>query len=116
MKEYIPLFLDFNENTEGLSDEECGRLVRAMINYANGQEYEHLLVGGEKIAFPFIKGFIDRNAAISEKRSKAGASKANKTEQNVSNDIKPEQTVTKTATNTKTKTENKTKNQECLDE
>ena len=115
-KEYIPLFLDFNDNTNGLSDEECGRLIRAMVNYANGLEYEHFLIGGEKIAFPFMKGFIDRNAAISEKRSKAGSSKGNKDDQNLSNDNKTEQNETNSLTKTKnkTETENKTKNKSEL--
>ena len=108
-KEYVPIFLDFNENTKDLSDEECGRLIRAMISYANGEEYSHLLVGAEKYVFPFIKGFIDRNAAISEARSKAGASKGNKTEQNSSNENKTEQNETNSLTNTNTKTETKTK-------
>ena len=108
-KEYIPIFLDFNENTKDLSDEECGRLIRAMFEYANGREYEHLLIGGERIAFPFIKGFIDRNAAISQVRSKAGASKGNKEDQNASNENKTQQTESNALTNTNTKTETKTK-------
>lgn len=90
-REYVPLFLDFNESTQDLTDEECGRLVRAIIDYANGREYENRLVGAEKIAFRFLKGAIDRNQAISEVRAKAGSSKK-KTEQNATNENKTEQT------------------------
>ena len=96
MKQYIPLFLDFNEMTQDLSDEECGRLVRSVVDYANGIECESRLSGAEKIAFRFLKGVIDRNQTISEARAKAGASKskskqtetnANKVEQSESNSI-----------------------------
>ena len=109
-KEYIPLFLDFNETTQDLSDDECGRLIRAIVAYANDDDYESLLTGGEKIAFRFLKGLVDRNAAISEKRARAGANK-NKPDQNGTNDNKTEQNETKSLTKTKTKTETNTKNQ-----
>jgi len=92
-REYIPLFLDFNESTQDLTDEECGRLVRAIVDYANGNDYESRLTGGEKIAFRFIKGTIDRNQAISEVRAKAGANRRRQ-EQTEANDNKPEQTET----------------------
>ena len=112
-KEYIPLFLDFNETTQDLTDEECGRLIRAIVAYANDDDYQNILTGGEKIAFRFLKGLVDRNAAISEKRALARTNK-NKTEQNESNDNKTEQnesnSVTKTKTETNTKTKNKNQN------
>lgn len=108
-KEYIPLFLDFNETTQDLSDDECGRLIRAIVAYANDEEYENILTGGEKIAFRFLKGLVDRNAAISEKRAQARAGK-NKLEQNGTNDIKTEQNESNSATKTKTETKTNTKN------
>lgn len=107
-REYIPLFLDFNDSTQDLSDEECGRLVRSIVDYANGKEYESRLTGAEKIAFRFFKGAIDRNQAISEVRAKAGASRK-KTEQNESNDSKNEQTEPN-STNKKLITKNKKEN------
>lgn len=115
-KEYIPLFLDFNETTQDLSDEECGRLIRAIVDYANADDYEKRLTGAEKIAFRFLKGLVDRNAAISEARSKAGANRnkpeqeQNKPEQAETNENKPEQTETKSVIETKTKKETETKN------
>lgn len=118
-REYVPLFLDFNDSTQDLADEECGRLVRAIIDYANGREYESRLVGAEKIAFRFLKGAIDRNQAISEVRAKAGASrkKTEQTETNESKNEQNEQTETN-FTNKKRITKNKkqkTKNENDID-
>lgn len=110
-KEYIPLFLDFNVTTADLMDDECGRLIRAIVDYANGIDPVGLKSTGEKVAFQFLKGLVDRNAAISEARARAGASKGNKPEQNGTNENKPEQTGTNSVTNTKTNTKNKNKDQ-----
>lgn len=87
-KEYVPIFFDWLETTQDLNAEEKGNLIDAVVSYAAGEEYEHFLTGGCKIAFRFLKGQVDRNAAISEKRSKAGAIKP---EQEESNEIKQEQ-------------------------
>ena len=89
--EYVPIFFDWLDVTQDLNPEEKGNLIDAVVAYASGQEYEHLLVGGVKIAFRFLKGQVDRNNAISEARSNA---RANKPEQNGTNDNKPEQTET----------------------
>ena len=35
---YIKLFLDWKQQTEMLSDSEKGRLVDAMVDYANGEK------------------------------------------------------------------------------
>ena len=90
-KEYVPIFFDWLDVTQDLSAEEKGNLIDAVVAYASGQEYEHLLTGGCKIAFRFLKGQVDRNNAISEARSKAGS---NKHEQPETNDNKPEQPET----------------------
>ena len=115
---YIPIFLDFNETTQDLTDEECGRLIRAVVRYANGEETEPLLTGAERIAFRFMKGNVDRNIQLSETRAQAGSrggtvSKPKQTEAKAS---KPKQTeakgsknTTKTKTDTKTNTDTKTK-------
>lgn len=70
-KEFLPIFLDFNDTTQDLTDEQCGRLIRALVAYANGMEYE--ITGVELIAFRFLKGYIDRNRVLSEKRAEAGS-------------------------------------------
>ena len=89
--EYVPIFLEWLEVTQDLSFEEKGRLIDAVISYAAGTEYADLLQGQEKIAFRFLKGQVDRNRVISEKRSKAGS---NKSKQNETNENKTEQNGT----------------------
>lgn len=112
-REYIPLFLDFNDSTQDLTDEECGRLVRSIVDYANGKEYESRLTGAEKIAFRFLKGAIDRNQAISEVRAKAGASKK-KSEQTETNENKTQQTATNSLNNNNNKNKNNNKNNNVI--
>lgn len=90
-REYVPIFFEWLEVTQDLSAEEKGNLIDAVVAYASGQEYEHLLTGGCKIAFRFLKGQVDRNNAISEARSKAGS---NKPEQKETKRNKPEQKET----------------------
>lgn len=106
---YIPLFLDFNETTQDLTNEECGRLIRALVRYANGENSETSLQGMELIAFRFMKGGIDRNLELSATRAKAGTKGA------ISTNSKKRQTpaqsgknATKTKTDTKTDTKTKT--------
>ena len=91
-KEYVPVFFDWLETTQDLSAEEKGNLIDAVVSYASGRDYEHLLTGGCRIAFRFLKGQVDRNAAISDARSKAGS---NRKEQTETKPNKPEQTETK---------------------
>lgn len=82
-KKFLPLFLDFNEMTQDLSDEECGRLVRALVQYARGEDYEDFLGDGmDRLAFRFMRGALDRNASISEKRAETGAKGGKQTQAN----------------------------------
>ncbi len=93
-REYVPIFFDWLENTQDLSAEEKGHLIDAVIMYASGSDewIDQLQTSGEKIAFRFMRGQIDRNTAISEARAKAGSSKR---EQRETNGNKHEQTITK---------------------
>ena len=92
-KGYMPLFFDTFEETDNLTDEEFGRLIRAAGYYATGKDgWESMITGNERYAFPFLKGQIDRNNKISKARAKAGSSKNN---QNGTNDNKQEQNETK---------------------
>lgn len=102
MRGYVPIFFDWLECTQDLTQEEKGNLIDAVMLYATGQEYEPVLTGNEKIAFRFMRGQIDRNNEISETRAKAGArkreqteTKANKTEQKEANENKRKQKQTK---------------------
>jgi len=125
-KEYIPLFLDFNETTQDLNDDECGRLIRAIVDYANGLDYQQRLIGAERIAFRFLKGLVDRNTAISEARSKAVSTRYRNAQeatneqndvQNPTNAYKLLQSDTKITIDTKTEidteTNTKTKNKKA---
>lgn len=93
-KEFLPLFLDFNETTQDLTDAQCGHLVRAMVDYANGKE-PNVGEGMELMAFRFLKGSIDRNARLSAVRAEAGSKGGNaKAEkQKIANDSKSWQKV-----------------------
>ena len=90
---YVPIYFDWLEQTQDLDPEEKGNLIDAVILYASGQECDHLLNGGAKIAFRFLKGQIDRNDRISAIRSKASkgadadetGTNRNKHEQNSTN-------------------------------
>lgn len=92
-KEYVPIFYEWLDVTQDLTAEEKGNLIDAVVSYASGREYEHLLTGGCKIAFRFLKGQVDRNAALSDVRRNARVGKTNKAEQTITNDNKTEQTT-----------------------
>lgn len=101
-KEYVPIFFSWLKDTQDLTAEEKGNLIDAVVSYASGEEYEHLLIGGTKIAFRFLQGQVDRNNAISDVRSKARSGKTeetesnnNKKEQNTTNENKTEQNESK---------------------
>lgn len=90
VKGYVPIYFDWLDTTQDLTAEEKGNLIDAVVSYACGQEYEHFLQGASRIAFRFLQGQVDRNAAISEVRRAARQGKQattndNKTEQNASN-------------------------------
>lgn len=113
-KEFMPLFLDFNETTQDLSDEQCGRLIRALVDYANG--IEPVIDGSEIIAFRFLKASIDRNEKLSAVRAAAGAKGGKQTQANASKNKQTEASETKAEqnainknknTNTNTDTNNK---------
>jgi hypothetical protein len=89
-KEYVPIFFEWLDVTQDLSAEEKGNLIDAVVSYASGREYEHLLNGAPcRIAFRFLKGQVDRNAAISDVRRQA---RQGKTQQTITNDNKTQQT------------------------
>ena len=61
MVEYIPLYLDWMASTDGLSAQEKGRLVDAMVLYATGEDWQDQIKGNEKFVFNVIRGQIDRH-------------------------------------------------------
>lgn len=79
MKElaYIKVFLDWKEKTARLKDAEKGRLIDALIDYANGKQIEDgSLPGNEAILFPAFQLQIDRDrkdlAELCEVRRESG--------------------------------------------
>ena len=111
-REYVPIFFDWLDVTQDLTAEEKGNLIDAVVAYASGGEYEHLLTGSVRIAFRFMKGQIDRNTAISDVRSKARSkTNENKTEENETNENKTEETESNSPKEKENKKqEQKTKN------
>lgn len=75
--EYVPMFFDWIEVTEELTDEEIGRLTKAIILYARGDDYHDQLIGNERILFPSFRRQIDRAQGLSAKRADAGRSGGN---------------------------------------
>ena len=68
-KAYIQLYYDFIEATEGLSDEDCGRLVKAMVEYGrSGVIPEAARVGSVRYIFPTFRLQIDRDNRAYEAR------------------------------------------------
>lgn len=77
---------------ELLSDAECGRLFRGMLQYASSGETPSL-TGSERIVWAVAMEEIDEQQAISEKRSSAGRSGNSKRWQTIANDSKQSQTI-----------------------
>ena len=60
---FIKVYFDFEERTEQLTEVEQGRLLLAMLRYANGKQLPDL-EGAEKYLFPVFKMDIDRDLEI----------------------------------------------------
>lgn len=65
--EYIPFYYSYRKKLEKLSDQEVGRLVRALLEYGDTGETEEL-TGRESIAFDFIADDINRAKAAYDER------------------------------------------------
>ena len=82
---------EYLERLARLSDQELGRLVRALGAYhATGEQQE--LAGRESVAFDFIKADIDR---INEKYESRSLTNRNNRQQNETNENETEQKQTK---------------------
>ena len=76
MMPYIKLFGDTASAVDFLTDEEAGRLLKAILGYANGKNIE--LCGQEKLVFAMLRTQIDRDASAYEafcEKQKANGSK-----------------------------------------
>lgn len=97
--EYVPIFFDWVEVTEELTAQEKGRLIDAIVLYAQGGDWQEQIKGNERYLFPAFKKQIDRARETSEKRAVAGAvgGKRKQTEENVSKRKQTEANVSKSA-------------------
>ena len=110
--EYWPCYNSYMKKTEKLSDQEVGRLFRALMHYsATGERQE--LEGRESIAFDFIADDIDRAQSRYDDSCRKNAENIKKrwgkkdaTEYDC---IRPHTKDTNTKTKAKTKTKPKTK-------
>lgn len=97
--EYVPVFFDWVEVTEELTAQEKGRLIDAIVLYAQGGDWQEQIKGNERYLFPAFKKQIDRARETSGKRAAAGAvgGKQKQTEANVSKCKQTEANVSKNA-------------------
>ena len=90
MKEYVPIFFDWVEVTGELNAQEKGRLIDAIVLYAQGGDWQEQIKGNERYLFPAFKKQIDRANEISDVRAEArlGKTKDNKQQQTETNNNK----------------------------
>ena len=97
MREYVPIFFDWVEVTGELNAQEKGRLIDAIVLYAQGGDWQEQIKGNERYLFPAFRKQIDRANEISEVRkatgSVGGQAKASKEKQTEANDSKAKQNV-----------------------
>lgn len=74
---YFKLFPDLLEAWAALTDEECGRLVRALAHYQRTGQVP-ALPGSERILFPACRAQIDRDNQVYENRCGANAENGKK--------------------------------------
>lgn len=79
---------------ESLSDAECGRLFRGMLQYASSGTVPSLS-GSERVLWATAMDEIDDQLSISEKRAEAGSIGGSKPKQTEANESKPKQTEAK---------------------
>ena len=72
--EYFPFYHSYGKKTEKLSDQELGRLVRALVKFSETGETQEL-AGRESIAFDFIS--VDIQNAREAYESKCKTNRAN---------------------------------------
>ena len=77
MKDYfLALYHEWNDLLEPLSDEEYGRLIRAVIDYSRGKERTRELSPLAEMAYGFITASIARSAKNRLNGQKGGLARA----------------------------------------
>lgn len=94
--EYLKVWTSFAELLEPLTDDECGRLFKSMLEYARSGEAMEL-TGNERFVWPAARQSINYTRDKSEQMKANGSkpkqkeAKASKPEQTEANESKPEQ-------------------------
>ena len=98
-QEYVPIFFDWAEVTGELTAQEKGRLIDAIVMYAQGGDWQEQIKGNERYLFPAFKRQIDRARETSGKRAAAGTvgGKNKQTEANASKRKQTEANASKSA-------------------
>lgn len=78
MMNYIKLFYDCMDTLEVLTDEETGRLFKALLRYAGGEEEQEDPPGREQIAYRLMKAQIKRDRDAYEKTSETNSENGKK--------------------------------------
>lgn len=89
---YLKVFTDFASSLAPLSDAECGRLFKAMLEYAmSGQEPD--LRGNERFVWPSAKASIDRDQQTYDRKAEGARKAARKRPSTISYDIVQEKSI-----------------------
>lgn len=89
---YLKVFTDFASSLAPLSDAECGRLFKAMLEYAmSGQEPD--LRGNERFVWPAAKASIDRDQQTYDRKAEGARKAARKRTSTISYDIVQEKSI-----------------------
>lgn len=89
---YLKVFTDFASSLAPLSDAECGRLFKAMLEYAmSGQEPD--LRGNERFVWPSAKASIDRDQQTYDRKAEGARKAARKRTSTISYDIVQEKSI-----------------------
>lgn len=120
---YAPIYFDTKAKLVKLSDEERGKLLLAILDYAEasskGEAFEltedYGLSLASELSFDFMTDGIDRCYEVSKQRSESGAKGGSKTKQTEANESKAKQTEaneSKTKQNGEDKDKDKDKDKE----
>lgn len=102
--EYFPCYFSYRKKLSKLSDQEVGRLFRALLEYGEIGETKEL-TGRESVAFDFIADDIDRAKAAYEEKCET-----NRRNRQGTTVVDERQQSSTAAHKTKDKSETKTKN------
>lgn len=94
-REFVKIYLDFDDRTDELTDNEKGLLLLAMVRYAKSGEKPEM-TGNERFAFGSFRAIIDRDIqaydAKTENGKKGGRPSKAKPEETEENLKKPNET------------------------